>query len=326
LYVPVTVPVPVDVLAGTSCVLLIVALILYISALLSSFLSHPAIKTREKLTRAKRERDESVFRFISIVLGLLIDCRHGNTDYIYGYQMVQKKIIIVGASSGIGRAIALKYAAVGNKVGITGRRKMLLNELHEKFPDQIVVSVFDVTENQNQDKISRLISELGGLDLLVYNSGYGDPSLDLKWEIENITTRTNVNGFVEIVNFAFNYFVQQGSGQIALTSSVAAMRGNSWAPAYSASKAFMSNYAEGLNIKARRLRKDIVVTDIRPGFIKTKMAKGNGLFWVVPIEKAARQIVSAINKRKRVAYISRRWWLVAKLMKLMPYAIYRRIV
>jgi short-subunit dehydrogenase len=240
--------------------------------------------------------------------------------------MAQKKIIIVGASSGIGREIACKYAVSGNKVGITGRRENLLNELKEKYPRQIFTSCFDVMGNENDQKIQQLIHELEGLDLLIYNSGYGDPSKELDFEIENTTTKTNVNGFVEIVSYAFNYFVQKGYGQIAITSSVAAVRGNSWAPAYSASKAFMSNYAEGLNIKAKRLKKDIVVTDIRPGFINTKMAKGNGQFWIVPKEKAAEQIINAIGKKKRVAYISKRWWLVAQIMKLLPYTIYRRIV
>jgi len=240
--------------------------------------------------------------------------------------MAQKKIVIVGASSGIGREIACKYVVNGNKVGVTGRRENLLNELKEKYPEQIFVSCFDVMGNENQQKIQQLIEELGGLDLLIYNSGYGDPSKDLKWEVENTTTRTNVNGFVEIVNYAFNYFVQQGYGQIAVTSSVAALRGNSWAPAYSASKAFMSNYAESLNIKSKRLKKDIVITDIRPGFISTSMAKGVNLFWVISKEKAAEEIIKAIEKKKRVAYITKRWWLVAQTMKLLPYSIYRRFV
>jgi short-subunit dehydrogenase len=239
--------------------------------------------------------------------------------------MAQKKIIIVGASSGVGREIACKYAANGDKVGITGRRENLLNELREKYPQQIFVSSFDVMEKENRPKIQQLIEELGGLDLLIYNAGYGDSSKELNWEIENATTRTNVNGFVEIVSYAFNYFVEQGYGQIAITSSVAAVRGNSWAPAYSASKAFMSNYAGGLNIKAKRLQKNIVITDIRPGFINTKMAKGNGQFWVIPKEKAAKEIMKAIKKKKRVAYITKRWWLVAQAMKLLPFNIYRRM-
>lgn len=239
--------------------------------------------------------------------------------------MAQKKIIIVGASSGIGREIAYKYATNYNKVGITGRRKNLLNELKEKFPEQILTSVFDVMGNENQQKIQQLIDELGGLDILIYNAGYGDVSKELNFEIENTTTKTNVNGFVEIASYAFNHFVKQGYGQIAITSSIAATRGNSWSPAYSASKAFMSNYAEGLNIKAKKIKKDIVITDIRPGFINTKMAKGHKQFWVVPKEKAAEQIINAVERKKRIAYISRRWWMVAQIMKILPYSIYRRI-
>lgn len=241
-------------------------------------------------------------------------------------RMAQKKIIIVGASSGIGREIACKYAAKGNKVGITGRRENLLNELKEQYPEHIFVSCFDVMGKDNQEKIRRLIDDLGGLDLLIYNSGYGDPSKELDWDIEHRTVKTNVNGFTEIVTYAFNYFVQQGHGQIAITSSVAAVRSSSWAPAYNASKAFMSNYAEGLNIKARRLKKEITITDIRPGFINTKMAKGNGQFWVIKKEKAADDIIKAIEKKKRIAYITRRWWLIAQIMKLLPYNIYKRIV
>jgi len=237
-----------------------------------------------------------------------------------------QKIIIVGATSGIGKEMAMIFASQNHFVGITGRRENLLNELKKNYPRQIFSSCFDVMGNENQQKIQQLINELGGLDLLIYNSGYGDPSRELNFEIENTTIKTNVNGFVEIVSYAFTYFVRQDYGQIAITSSVAAVRGNSWAPSYSASKAFMSNYAEGLNIKAKRLRKDIIVTDIRPGFINTKMAKGNGQFWVVPKEKAAKQIIRAIEKKKRIAYISKRWWLVAQIMKLLPYSIYRRIV
>ena len=242
------------------------------------------------------------------------------------YLVAQKKIIIVGASSGIGREIANTYVTMGYKVGITGRREHLLNELKENYPDQIITSCFDVMESENHEKLRKLIEDLGGLDVLIYNSGYGDPSKELNWEIENRTTKTNVNGFVEIVGYAFNYFVQQRYGQIAITSSVAGVRGNSWAPAYSASKAFMSNYAEGLNIKAKRLKKNISVTDIRPGFIDTKKSKGNAQFWVVRKEIAVKEIIKAIEKKKRVVYITKRWGLVAQIMKLLPYSIYRRIV
>ncbi|MFL5811461.1 MAG: SDR family NAD(P)-dependent oxidoreductase [Flavisolibacter sp.] len=239
--------------------------------------------------------------------------------------MVQKKLIVIGASSGIGREIVCKYAEKGWKVGITGRRENFLQDLKGKYPQQIVVSSFDVTASQNVEKIRSLIEELGGIDLLIYNAGYGNPSLEFDCESEMITMRTNVNGFTEIVSYIFNYFIQKGSGQIAVTSSVAAIRGNSWSPAYSASKAFMSNYAEGLNIKAHKMKKDIVVTDIRPGFVDTKPDRGHGRFWIASKEKAANQIIKAIDAGKRVAYITRRWWLIGQILKILPYSIYRRI-
>ena len=239
--------------------------------------------------------------------------------------MQPKKIIIVGASSGIGRELACIYASRRSMVGITGRRQAKLEEVQSEFPEQIITSCFDVTGPTNRDAIQSLINELGGLDLLIYNAGFGEPSDQLEWNLENVTTKTNVSGFVEIVSYAFNYFFVKGRGQIAVTSSIASLRGSSWAPAYSASKAFMCNYAEGLNMKARRQKKNIVITALVPGFMDTKPSKGNPRFWVIPMQKAARQIVRAIDKKKRKAYISRRWWLVAQVMKMLPFNLYRRI-
>lgn len=236
-----------------------------------------------------------------------------------------KRIIIIGASSGIGKELAIRYAEKGNYVGITGRRHSLLQEIKERFPHNIVTACFDVTGADNQHHVQQMIDALGGLDLFIYNSGFGEPSQNLNLTTELETTKTNVHGGVELTAYAFNYFVKTGKGQIALTSSVAALRGNSWAPAYSASKAFLSNYAEGLNIKSRKLKKEIVVTDIRPGFVDTNMAKGNGRFWVASPQKAAVQIIGAIERKKRVAYITKRWWLVAQLMKRIPFALYRRL-
>jgi len=161
--------------------------------------------------------------------------------------------------------------------------------------------------------------------LFIYNSGYGNPSARLDWEIDKETTLVNVNGFVEIVNFAFNYFVTEGKGHIAATSSIAAIRGNSFAPAYSASKAYMSTYMEGLFIKAGRLKLPLYITDIQPGFVKTNMAKGPGQFWVSSVEKAAQQIYRAIKNRKRKVYITKRWWLIAKLLGIIPIFIYKKI-
>ena len=236
-----------------------------------------------------------------------------------------KRIIIVGASSGIGKEMAVYYAQAGHLIAIAGRREKLLTELKKLYPQHISTFCLDVTTGNNQTCLQQMIAALGGMDLFIYNAGIGLPSKDFDETSELITTKTNVNGFVEMSAAAFGYFLQQGFGQIALTSSVAAIRGNSWAPAYSASKAFMSNYAEGLNMKAWRLQKKIFVTDIKPGFIKTKMAKGHGQFWVASTQKAARQIMKAIEKKRRVAHITKRWWLIAQVLKILPYAVYKRI-
>lgn len=237
-----------------------------------------------------------------------------------------KKVIIIGATSGIGLELAKLF--IGDKwlVGATGRRTALLESLQTAFSSSIITECFDVTGNDNIKHLENLISRLDGLDILIYNSGYGDPSESLDWEIDKQTTLTNVNGFLEITNYAFNYFVKQGHGQIVGISSIASITGGSYAPAYNASKAYMSTYLLGLQAKTCRNKLDIAVTDIQPGFVKTKMAKGHGQFWVAPVEKASRQIYDAIMKKKARAYITKRWWLIAKLLRLIPYSLLKRII
>ena len=197
--------------------------------------------------------------------------------------------------------------------------------MQNNYSSQIQTECFDVTENENVLHLESLVKKLDGLDTLVISSGIGETSKELRWDIDRITVITNVNGFIEIANWAFNFFINQDHGQLVTISSVAANRGNSRAPAYAASKAFQSNYFEGLAIKAGKLKKKIFITCIEPGFVATKMAKSEKLFWLIPIDKASRQIIRAIEKKKRKVYISHRWWLIAKLMKYLPYWIYKKI-
>ena len=239
---------------------------------------------------------------------------------------MSKKILIIGASSGIGKRMAEVYASAGNIVGISARRCELLNELHEKYPSNIFTECFDVTGDNNIQHMQSLVNKTGGMDILVISAGTGEPSLELKWEIDKSIVGTNVNGFIEIANWAFNFFVTQGSGQLVTISSIAANRGSSYSPAYAASKSFQSTYFEGLFIKAKKLKKDVGVTCIEPGFVKTKMAKGGDkMFWIVPVNKAVQQIISGIEKKRRKVYVSKRWWIIAKLMKYMPFFVYKRI-
>ena len=213
--------------------------------------------------------------------------------------MAKQKIAIIGATSGIGRRMTELYAEKEQRIGISGRRLELLEEIKHQFPQQIEYECFDVTGKENISHLKSLVNKLGGLDILVISAGTGELSKELSWKIDKTTVDTNVNSFIEIANWAFNFFATQDHGQLVTISSIAAIRGGSWAPAYNASKAFQSSYFEGLSIKARRMRKDITVTCVEPGFVDTKMAKGDGIFWLVPVDKAARQIISAIKNKKR---------------------------
>ena len=217
------------------------------------------------------------------------------------------------------------YVEKGHRVGITGRRKELLDEIQRQTPQLVEYERVDVTGTENIERLEALVSKLGGMDLLVISAGIGEPDKELKWEIDRQTVHTNVTGFVEIANWGFNYFSKQGYGQLAAISSIASKRGSSWAPAYNASKAFQSSYLEGLAIKAGKLNSNIRITCAEPGFVATKMAKTDRPFWVVPADKAARQIIHAIERKKRRVYISRRWALIGKLLRWLPYWIYKKI-
>ena len=236
-----------------------------------------------------------------------------------------KKVIIIGATSGIGKELALRYLKAGNMVGITGRRKHLLDELQQQFPQQVFSAAFDVTGTENILHLEKLIDQLQGMDLFIYNSGYAIASKELDPQVDQQITQTNVNGFLETTNYAFNYFAKQTHGQIVGISSIASFRGNSWAPAYSASKAFMSNYLEGIRIKAERMKKTIYVTDIQPGYIQTEMLLGNKLFWIASLDKASQQIFTAIEHKKQRVQVTKRWALVAWLLKWVPYSFYKKI-
>jgi short-subunit dehydrogenase len=237
-----------------------------------------------------------------------------------------KKAIVVGATSGIGRGIAKLLVANDYKVGITGRRTPLLEDLKNENPDRYCIKTFDVTDAQGIPvHLSELTRELGGLDLLIISSGIGNRMDWLDFEMEKKAIDTNVSGFTAVASWTFNYFREQKFGHLVNISSVSGLRGNRFAPTYAASKAYQINYLQGLRNKAGRLKYPISVTDIRPGFVDTPLAKGDNVFWVSSVEKASKQIFKAIKTKRKVAYITRRWWIVAMFMKLVPNWIYEKI-
>ncbi|GAB3513861.1 Rossmann-fold NAD(P)-binding domain-containing protein [Emticicia fontis] len=236
------------------------------------------------------------------------------------------KIIIIGATTGIGKALAELYIKQGHEVTITGRRIALLEEIQNAYPNQQVhIGLMDVAEIDNARlTMEHLADKHGGFDKVVINAGVGFGKASFDEEIKTIDI--NVRGFTAIAQWSYNYFKSKGNGHIIGVSSLASQYGSPYAPEYHASKAFMSNYMQGLRLRSSKYKHHISITDIRPGFVDTPMTKQNkGMFWVATPEKAAKQIAEAIESKKNVAYITKRYFLLAILIKLVPEWLFAKI-
>lgn len=222
-----------------------------------------------------------------------------------------RKAIIIGSSSGIGMQLARVMSEDGFILGLTGRRVELLDNLKNQLSAQAYTKYMDITIiDESIGCLNSLINEMGGVDLIVVSAGTGYINKNLEWKLEEETIKTNVLGVTSIIDASIEYFLNKKSGHLAVISSVASLRGSAECPAYNASKAFISNYLEGIRCKVKRLNLDIVITDIKPGLVDTAMAKGDGLFWVMPLEKATAQIYTALKKGKDQIYVTRRWGLL----------------
>ena len=236
-----------------------------------------------------------------------------------------KTAIIIGASSGIGRALAVALSADGYRVGVVARRTELLVQLKAELTGPCVVKTVDVSDPQSAMPLVReLIDELGDVELFIVNAGTGFHNGALAWTPELDTIAVNVLGFTAMVNVAVAHLEQRGSGQLVGISSLAGLRGSRIAPAYSASKAFVSNYLQGMQYRFNKLKLPIFVTDVQPGFVDTPMAAGNR-FWIASPQKAAQQIVGAIHRHKKRVYVTKRWRAIAWLMRIVPDALFSRL-
>ncbi len=235
-----------------------------------------------------------------------------------------KKAIIIGATSGIGKELAKLLSIEGYSLGISGRRLHLLDELKAELSTHTYIQDMDVSDSNSVKGLQNLIAAMNGVDLIIISAGTGSVDPDLPWDKEKETIETNVLGFAAMANVAYHHFNQKGSGHLVGISSIAAIRGGD-APAYSASKAFVSNYLQSLRYVISKSKASITVTDIQPGFVDTAMAKAPNLFWVASPQKAAIQIYETIKKKKKHAYITKRWRLIAWALKLMPDFIYEKI-
>ncbi|MDG5819260.1 SDR family NAD(P)-dependent oxidoreductase [Natronococcus sp. A-GB7] len=234
--------------------------------------------------------------------------------------------IVVGASSGIGAALARKLAADGYEVGLAARRTERLREIGEELPTRSYVATMDVADAEAaRERFDALADAMASVDLVVISAGTADLNPDLEWGPERKTIDVNVRGFAAIATAAVSHFEEQGiDGHLVGISSVAAHFGNGAVPAYNASKAFVTTYLEGLRTRARGGETDVTVTTVEPGFVDTELAYGS--FWMCSPETAAEQIARAIHGERSHVYVTRRWRLVARVFDVVPNAILRRVL
>jgi short-subunit dehydrogenase len=235
--------------------------------------------------------------------------------------------VIIGASSGIGEALAHQLNSEGWRLGLLARRLDRLEALRETLAPGTIVRRIDVTHDDAAAIFDEVLGELGGVDLVIISAGTGHNNRELNVALDVETVMVNVLGFMKTAQVAVRYFLRRGRGHLVGISSIAALRGNGAGAAYAASKAFQSVYLDGLRDLVRESGLPIAVTEVQPGFVDTAMMKPErplptAARWLLvsSAASAAQQIMRAVRKRAKHAYITRRYGLVALILKLLPRA------
>ena len=237
-----------------------------------------------------------------------------------------KKVIIIGASSGIGQQVARLFLAKGYRIGVAARREDRLQAIRQEAPDRVETAVIDVTADDAPARLRELIQRLGGMDLFFYASGVGKQNRTLTPEIELNTVNTNGMGFTRMIGEAYRYFAEQGQGHIAAITSIAGTKGLGPAPSYSATKAMQNVYLQALEQQANARGLKIRFTDIRPGFVDTDLLSGDFHYpMMLKPDKVARQIVKAVENHRHVVVIDWKYAIVTALWRRLPRPLWRHL-
>ena len=236
----------------------------------------------------------------------------------------QKKIWITGASSGIGKALAEKFASKGWKVAISARREEILNEMAND--ENIFAYPLDVTnQEQIKDVFIKIIKDFGGIDLCVFSSGTYDPKLEQEININQnkFVMETNFFGVLHCIKSVEKYFKDKKEGHISIVSSIAAYRGLPNSSGYGPSKAALTNLTESLYFDFKKY--NIRISLISPGFIKTPLTDKNE--FPMPFIKspkfAADKIFNGLTKSKSFEiHFPKELTLLLKILRILPYKLY----
>lgn len=240
---------------------------------------------------------------------------------------MSKNTVIIGATSGIGRALAVELHARGYTVGLTGRRTERLEKLEKKLKKRVHTQYMDVSNPEESLRyLQELLDKMNGMDIIVLNAGIASVQKSVTWKKEQQVIDVNIRGFAALANFSFEYFEGRGQGHIVGISSIASLFGYGLSATYNASKAFVNIYLQGYRQRANHSDADIAVTNVMPGYVRSEMTKGKkGMFWVAEVEKAVQQLADAIEQKHNHVYITRRWRLIAWLIKLIPNRFWDRL-
>lgn len=242
-----------------------------------------------------------------------------------------KVVCITGASSGIGWALAREFAGRGARVGVLARREERLQRLCDEIRAARGTAEYAVADAADRsavhEALGSLAERLGSCDVLIANAGVGasNTATDLNVPGAEVVIRTNLLGPMYAFEAVLPGMLRRGSGHLVGISSVAAFKGLPTAAAYSASKAGLNAYLESIRISFRA--RNIAVTTICPGFVKTDMtAKNPRMPWVLEADAAARLIVRAIARKRKVYCFPKRMRGLIALTRWMPDRLVARMI
>ena len=240
--------------------------------------------------------------------------------------MAAQRVVISGASSGLGLALAHHYLKQGAIVGVLARRADCLQSLSEQFPQQVYCYPLDVRDSAAvQAAAQSFIAHMGAPDIVIANAGISAGTLtEYAEDIDIFQQMMDIN-MVGVMKTFQPFLVpmrEVGHGALVGIASVAGFRGLPGASAYSASKAALISYMESLRVELRD--SGVRAVTICPGYIKTPMTAVNPypMPFILPADEAARRIARAIASRKSFAVVPWQMGLVGRMLKLLPNWLY----
>ena len=244
--------------------------------------------------------------------------------------MNDKKVIwITGASSGIGKALSIKFAQEGWIVAASARREGLLQEL-TKINQNIHSFPLDVTNPEQCKKVFEEIKKkFNNIEISIFGTGIHDPNSEKKFNLDKIREIMEVNyfGTMNSINSVYDYYNDKKGGQISIISSVAGYRGLPAAGAYCASKSALTSFTESLRFEM--MRKNVRVSLVSPGFIKTPMTDQNDfpMPMIKSPEFAAEQIYIGLTKKTGFEiHFPKAFTFFLKFLRILPNSIYFKLI